>query len=428
MSLLTKLDILAAGAKYDVSCASGGSRRSRGRIGKNTPGGVCHSWSADGRCISLLKVLMSNICVYDCAYCVCRMSNDVPRAMFAPEEIASITVQFYRKNYIEGLFLSSAVTRSPDFTMEKLVRTMKILRHSSGFTGYIHVKIIPGASPELVREAGLLADRVSVNVELPTRESLALLAPQKSADAIFGPMKRVGELASEYRQARKESRKAPLFSPAGQSTQMIIGATPEPDRQVLQLSEWMYRAMSLRRVYYSAYVPVNRDRNLPAIAAPPLLREHRLYQADWLIRYYGFDCGELVDDEHPNLDQAFDPKTGWALRHLDRFPVEVNTADHEQLLRIPGIGVRSAERILALRRVKRVRFDDLKKLSVVIKRAKYFLTADGRYHGGAALEPEALRGKLLLPGQIGSREHQMDLFPAEAQRQAELAAAVTGEL
>ncbi|MCM8813370.1 MAG: putative DNA modification/repair radical SAM protein [Candidatus Omnitrophica bacterium] len=401
-----KLSILANSAKYDVSCSSSGSRAQRpGRLGAVSSGGICHSWSADGRCISLLKILQTNRCIYDCAYCVNRRSNDVPRALFTPEELAALTVRFYRRNYIEGLFLSSAVAVSPDYTMELIVRTLRLLRGTYRFGGYIHCKLIPGAAAGLIQEAGMLADRVSVNIELPTRKSLALLAPQKIPEAILTPMQRVSTAIAVARQERRSSRRAPLFAPGGQSTQLIIGATPESDAQILRLSNWLYSAMRLKRVYYSAYVPVNKQAGLPALNAPPLLREHRLYQADWLMRFYGFGADELFDAAHQNLETDIDPKVGWACRHPEYFPVEINTAEEAALLRVPGLGVRSVQKILQLRRVKRVQQEDLLKLRSVWKRAQYFITVNGKYYGRvppagaqalAALSPPPVRERTLF--------------------------------
>ncbi|MBN1521737.1 MAG: putative DNA modification/repair radical SAM protein [Candidatus Aureabacteria bacterium] len=430
MSLLNKLEILADSAKYDVSCASSGTKRNpKGRLGRNTPGGCCHSWSSDGRCISLLKILMSNICIYDCAYCVNRISNDIPRAIFTPDELAGLTVNFYRKNYIEGLFLSSAVTKSPDFTMELLLQTVRLLRKEYRFGGYVHLKLIPGASWELIKEGGRLADRVSVNIELPTRQSLALLAPQKTPDSILRPMKSVGALIQAIRRERKKTKKAPLFSPAGQSTQLIVGATPESDRQIMMLSESLYDNMNLKRVYYSAYVPVNSGRNLPSVSSPPLLREHRLYQADWLIRFYGFSTDEFLDEKNPNLNTDFDPKTDWALKHMETFPVEINRADYPQLLRIPGIGIRSAGKILTLRKVKALRFEDLKKLRIVLKRAQYFITLSGRYFGDEPQNAEKIQARLRIPVQDKKKDSdQLDFFTRDPNRLADELSAITGEL
>lgn len=397
-SLQSRLSILAEGAKYDVSCASSGSNRAgkKGGLGHTCPAGVCHTWSDDGRCVSLLKLLLTNDCIYDCAYCVNRRSNDVPRAAFTPREVAEITTAFYKRNYIEGLFLSSAVRRSPDDTMTELIRTAALLRREFGFGGYVHVKVIPGASPELVEALGRLADRVSVNIELPTKRSLALLAPQKSAPAILTPMKYISGRIEERASERRPAHRAPPFAPAGQSTQLIVGATPEPDLALLRLSEGLYGRLGLKRVYYSAYVPVNEGPNLPALAAvPPLLREHRLYQADWLLRFYGFRADEIVDEAHPNLEERLDPKSAWALRHMHLFPLDPNRADYEMLLRVPGIGVTSARRILTARRARRLDRDNLSRLGVTMKRAQHFLSLGGEGGGrGYVSSLEGLRAIL----------------------------------
>ena len=382
MELLEKLDILADAAKYDAACTSSGLARSGrpGRIGSTTLAGCCHSFSADGRCISLLKVLQTNVCVYDCQYCVNRRSNDVPRAAFTPEELCELTMGFYRRNYIEGLFLSSAVLRSPDYTTELMIRTLRILRETYRFGGYIHAKAIPGADPLLTRRLGLLADRMSVNIELPSSSSLALLAPDKKKEAILAPMAQIRDGIQESKRELAVCRHAPRFAPAGQSTQMIVGATPESDRRILSLTQALYDRYHLKRVFYSAYMPVSSSPLLPVPEGfqPPLLREHRLYQADWLLRYYSFQAEELLDEDCPNLDARLDPKCCWALRHPDFFPVEVNRADYEALLRVPGLGVRSARRILTARRVGPLNFEGLKRLGVVLKRAQYFLTCSGQ--------------------------------------------------
>ncbi len=382
MTVQQKLEILGEAARYDASCASSGSTRAaeKGKLGNAVHGGICHSWAADGRCVSLLKVLQSNACIYDCAYCANRSSNDIPRATFQPEELAELTLGFYRRNYIEGLFLSSGVVKNPDYTMELMERTLTLIR--AQFNGYIHVKIIPGASPLQVHRIGLLADRVSCNIELPSVSSLAALAPQKTPQALIEPMRLIKDAGSQLLEDGRKHRNAPQFVPAGQSTQMIIGASPDSDLTVMTLARAMYKRMQMKRVYYSAYVPVGNHPTLPNASAPvPLLREHRLYQADWLMRFYSFEPDELADAHNPNLDMAVDPKTAWALRHVDRFPVEVNTADRELLLRIPGVGQKSADRIIAARRYGPLRWESLRQLGVVMKRAQYFLTAGGRFHG-----------------------------------------------
>ena len=353
MELEEKLAILADSAKYDVACTSSGSDRGgrAGSIGNCQAPGCCHTFTADGRCVSLLKVLYTNICAYDCRYCVNRRSNDLPRAAFTPRELAELTIQFYRRNYIEGLFLSSAVLVSPDYTMEQMILALTLLREEYRFRGYIHAKAIPGSSPELVRRLGLLADRLSVNIELPSEASLGLLAPDKSRAAILRPMGQIAASAAQSRQELALYRHAPRFAPAGQSTQMIVGATPESDRQILHLTQGLYRKYSLKRVFFSAYIPVVEDSRLPALyTPPPLLREHRLYQADWMLRYYHFSAEEILDEDCPNFDPYMDPKCHWALRHFDRFPVDVNRAGEEELLRVPGIGPRSARRILIARK------------------------------------------------------------------------------
>ncbi len=398
MDALGKLAVLAGAARYDVSCTSSGSRSlwSKGVIGTRSVGGICHSWSADGRCISLLKVLFSNHCIYDCAYCVNRASNPIPRTSFTVKEMVTLVMAFYRRNYIEGLFLSSGVLRSPDYTMEQMIRVAERLRREERFGGYIHLKTIPGASPELIRRAGLVADRVSVNIELPTEDSLRRLAPDKCKEDILGPMGAISRAIEESREERRRSRRAPVFAPAGQSTQLIVGASPEPDRQILSLARGLYRRFRLKRVYYSAYTPVNADARLPDPTRPPdLLREHRLYQADWLLRCYGFDLDEILPSDCPALDPALDPKTAWALRHPERFPVEVNGADYETLIRVPGIGERSARRIIATRRVAPVHIEDLARLGVVTRRALPFLSCCGRYAGAGAFNPVRIREQLL---------------------------------
>ena len=398
MDTQAKLQILSGAARYDASCASSGSKREGPSCGtgNTSSSGICHSWADDGRCISLLKILLSNDCIYDCAYCVNRSTNPVERASFTAREVIDLTLEFYRRNYIEGLFLSSAVMQSPDHTMERMVRVAEALRTEEQFGGYIHMKIIPGCSSELVRKAGLYADRISVNIELPSQASLQRLAPQKHKHAILEPMALIGREIATSLVERKASRHAPRFAPAGQSTQMIIGASPENDFQILRLSQGLYKKMNLKRVYYSAYVPVTADNRLPALAAPPLLREHRLYQADWLLRFYGFSAEEILSDEAPHLDESFDPKTAWALRHPEFFPVEINRADYATLLRVPGIGVLSAKRIVAARRFSPITPEGLKKIGVVIKRAKYFIICSGRSSEKPDHSPTVIRHRLLL--------------------------------
>ena len=411
MDVDEKLTILTAAAKYDVACTSSGvsKKATSGGIGSASAAGICHSFSADGRCISLLKVLLTNHCAYDCKYCVNRRTNDTPRAAFTPRELADLTINFYRRNYIEGLFLSSGVFKNPDYTMEQMIETLKILRTEYRFAGYIHAKAIPGASQDLITALGLLADRMSVNIELPSEAGLRRLAPAKTRESILGPMGFLTEHIREAEAERALSRRAPVFVPAGQSTQLIVGATEDSDLQILRLAQGLYRRYALRRVYYSAYVPVGTDPRLPALVAPPLRREHRTYQADWLLRHYGFTAEELLDDEHPSFESDLDPKAAWALRHLDLFPVEANTASLALLLRVPGVGVKSAKRIVAARRDHRLDDQALTRLGVVMKRARYFLLANGRYCGYGALDPAFLRGRI---GDAGgtSPGRQLSLF------------------
>lgn len=398
MSTMEKLGILADSAKYDVACTSSGSnRRGDGTgIGNTVSGGICHSFSADGRCISLLKVLLTNECIYDCRYCINRRSNDVPRAAFSPEELCELTMQFYRRNYIEGLFLSSGILGSPDLTMEMIYRTLYLLRTRYRFQGYIHVKAIPGANRELVYRTGLLADRMSVNLELPTAEGLKRLAPNKHRKSILTPMRLIQNGIEENKNEIVRFRHAPQFVPAGQSTQMIIGATPETDFQIMSVAEGLYQKFGLKRVFYSAFVHVNEDRELPALpGGPPLLREHRLYQADFLMRFYGFEAGELLSEERPNFNVLLDPKCDWALRHLECFPVEINRASYEMLLRVPGIGVKSAKRIVGARRNGSLDFIHLKKIGVVLKRALYFITCNGKMMYRTKLDEDYITRNLL---------------------------------
>ena len=402
MSVEQKLNILSDAAKYDVACTSSGTDRQNDgtRIGNCVKEGICHSFSADGRCISLLKILFTNECIYDCKYCINRSSNDVPRASFTPDEVCNLTIEFYRRNYIEGLFLSSGVWKSPNFTMEMLYQTLYKLRTEYRFQGYIHVKAIPGASPELIQKVGFLADRMSVNLELPTAEGLRKLAPHKNRKNILTPMRLVQNGMAENKQEIVAYRNAPRFVPAGQSTQMIIGATPENDFQILNVAEALYKKFELKRVFYSAFIHVNEDSNLPARtdAGPPLLREHRLYQADWLLRYYGFEAKELLSEKNPNFNVLIDPKCNWALEHLEVFPVEVNRADYHTLLRVPGIGYKSASRIVKARRMGVLDFHDLKKMGVVLKRALYFITCSGRMMYPTKIEQDYILRNLLSVG------------------------------
>ncbi len=435
MDLLEKLEVLADAAKYDVACTSSGSDRGavRGKLGATQVSGCCHSFTADGRCICLLKVLMTNVCAYDCAYCSSRRSNEVTRATFKPRELADLTVEFYRRNYIEGLFLSSGVLGTPDYTTELMIEAFRILREEYGFRGYIHAKTVPGTSPELIDRMGRLVDRMSVNLELPSVESLGLLAPQKSRQHILAPMRQIADSIAESKETRLLAKRKQTFyrggiqratasypfAPAGQSTQMIVGASPESDFQILNLSSALYRSLSLKRVFFSAYTPVNDDARLPKTDAVQLNREHRLYQADWLMRFYQFDVSEIIDERHPFLDPLVDPKANWALNHLEVFPVEVNTAPYEVLLRVPGIGVKGAQSIIRARKTATLREAQLRKLGIAFKRARYFITCNGAYAGeGVTFTRESLRSRLAAPidgGRHGRRSgnvlpNQLSLF------------------
>ncbi|MBQ7551805.1 MAG: putative DNA modification/repair radical SAM protein [Bacteroidales bacterium] len=419
---LEKLRILTESAKYDVSCSSSGTVRKgkQGMVGNTVGGiGICHSFADDGRCISLLKIMLTNYCMYDCAYCVNRRSNDIKRATLSVSELEEITMEFYRRNYIEGLFLSSGVVRNPDYTMERLTAIVRDLRLVHRFNGYIHLKAIPGASQELLSEAGRYADRMSVNIEIPREESLKLLAPEKDHRSVFQPMKLIQQGVIENKEDRQHYRHAPRFVPAGQSTQMIVGATKDSDRDILTMSSLLYNQPSMRRVYYSGYVSVNTfDSRLPILKQPPLVRENRLYQADWLLRFYHFKVEEIVDDLHPNLDLEIDPKLAWALRHPEVFPVDINTADYEMLLRVPGLGNKSAWLIVNSRRFNRLTSFDLKKMGVVMKKAKYFITChelasafDRSVAGINELSPERLRTLLVTNEQkkLAARGTQLEL-------------------
>lgn len=435
MDLMDKLRILTDSAKYDAACTSSGSDRGgqAGMLGSAVGFGICHSFAADGRCISLLKVLMTNSCVYDCQYCVNRCSNDVPRAAFTPEELAGLTIEFYRRNYIEGLFLSSGVLRNPDYAMEQMCRVLELLRGPYRFNGYIHAKAIPGCSPELVEKLGLLCDRMSVNIELPSERSLKQLAPNKKKDAILGPMSSIRDRLAQNKRELAVYRHAPSFAPAGQSTQMIIGATPDTDLQILRMTQGLYRKYGLKRVFFSAYTPVQSDALLPALTTkPPLLREHRLYQADWLLRFYGFDAGELLDERAPNFNPYLDPKCNWAIHHMEHFPVEVNRAPYEMLLRVPGIGVKSAQRIAKARRLGPLHFDGLKKIGVVLKRAQYFITCSGKTAVGLKISPEAAfralvseRSAAMLPQ---NRPEQLSLFDEPPVTREDVVSCLTGQI
>ena len=420
MSIYEKLQILTDAAKYDVACTSSGvERKGDGTgIGNCSKAGICHSFSADGRCISLLKILFTNECIYDCKYCVNRSSNDVIRTSFTPDEICTLTMEFYRRNYIEGLFLSSGILKNPNYTMELIYAALYKLRHVCNFQGYIHVKAIPGADPILIQKVGFLAYRMSVNLELPTAESLRLLAPHKSRKNILAPMRLVQEKSKENRQELTLYKSAPRFVPAGQSTQMIIGASPETDYQILRVAESLYQKFGLKRVFYSAFVAVNEDKALPARTSdgPPLLREHRLYQADWLLRYYKFEANELLNEKNPNFNIFLDPKCNWALNHLEYFPVEVNRASYDVLLRVPGIGYKSAGRIVKARRFGSLGFEDLRKMGVVLKRALYFITCSGKMMYKTKIEEDYITRNLLntkerLPDSVaGMNYQQLSLF------------------
>ena len=420
MNLLDKLTILTDAAKYDASCTSSGViRGSRpGMIGNTSSSiaGCCHSFSADGRCISLLKVLMTNYCVYDCKYCINRRSNDTRRTAFTPRELAELTIQFYRRNYIEGLFLSSGVLRDPDYTTLRMIETLRLLRREFAFNGYIHAKAIPGTSPELVQQLGYLADRLSVNIELPSQKGLAALAPDKSKAAILAPMRLIEAQGRQNKEELVKYRHAPAFAPAGQSTQLIVGATEDSDRHILHLTESLYDRYRLKRVFYSAYVPVVENPLLPDLhTKPPLLREHRLYQADWLLRFYGFRADELLDDQHTNFDPMLDPKCYWAITHPEQFPVEIMTADLGRLLRVPGIGPTGARRILSARRTGLLHFDDLKKMGIVLKRAQFFILCGGRMREGLHFTADTLAFQLqaVERGSLpASAAQQLSLFDA----------------
>jgi putative DNA modification/repair radical SAM protein len=407
---MKKLEILSAAARYDVACTSSGTNRAGNRsgLGSAAQGGICHSFSADGRCISLLKILLTNVCIYDCKYCANRRSNDVPRASFTPQEVAELTLDFYRRNYIEGLFLSSAVIKSPDYTMELLLTALRTVREDYKFNGYIHVKAIPGADPALLHAIGLVTDRMSVNIEMPSEESLKLFALEKKKTDILLPMKYMTHQIKESKAEVVKYRHAPQFVPAGQATQLIVGASPDSDQRIVGLAEGLYNRYRLKRVFYSAYIPVTDNPMLPMVN-PPMLREHRLYQADWLLRFYGFTAKELFVREDENLSLNVDPKCHWALRHLEYFPVEINKADYKTLLRVPGIGQRSAERIVAARKISSLDFPQLKKIGVVLKRAKYFITCRGKMLEKVTLLPEVLEMRL-TENKVGEQYAQLGLF------------------
>lgn len=412
MNVFDKLKVLTDAAKYDVACTSSGVNKKpvAGGIGSAAASGICHSFAGDGRCISLLKVLMTNACAYDCKYCVNRRSNDTLRASFTPRELAELTINFYRRNYIEGLFLSSGVLKNPDYTCEQMIEALRILREDYRFSGYIHAKAIPGADPLLISRLGMLADRMSVNIELPSQNSLQLLAPDKSKHSILAPMGYIQNRIQENSTDLVKYRHAPKFVPAGQSTQMIIGATPDTDLQILKLTESLYKKYKLKRVFFSAYMPVTEDTLLPSLnTKPPLLREHRLYQADWLLRFYGFAANELLDQQHQSFNPFIDPKCNWALNHMEFFPMDVNRASYSDLLRVPGIGVTSAKRIVTARRTATLHFDGLKKLGVVLKRAQYFITCSGKIADGAKNSQRAVLKALMSEKTLGLYHQNLPL-------------------
>ncbi len=434
MDSFEKLKILTDSAKYDVACTSSGNDRSAqgNTIGNAVACGICHSFAADGRCISLLKVLLSNSCVYDCQYCQNRKSNDIKRASFTPRELADLTMHFYRRNYIEGLFLSSGILRNPDYTCEQLIETLKILREEYRFGGYIHTKAIPGASDLLLGRLGQLTDRMSINIELPSQKSLELLAPDKSKHDILRPMGLITEKIAENTTDLVRYNHAPKFSPAGQSTQMIVGATDDTDYKILNLSEALYKKYKLKRVFYSAYIPVSNNPLLPSpLEKPPLLREHRLYQADWLLRFYGFSAAELLDEKHQNFNPLIDPKCNWAINHMGIFPLEVNKAPRELLLRVPGMGIKSVERIIKARRATKLDFDTLKKIGVVLKRAQYFITCGGKIANGLKINPDSAINALISDHcrdlYLSAQNIQMSMFDINITRE-DVAKCLSGQM
>lgn len=409
--ILEKLSILSDAAKYDASCSSSGSKRankSKG-LGNSDGVGICHSYTEDGRCVSLLKILFTNYCIFDCAYCISRRSNDVKRAAFTVEEVVDLTINFYRRNYIEGLFLSSGIFKNADYTMERLVSVAKTLRNIHNFNGYIHLKAIPGASPELLHEAGLYADRLSVNIEMPSDESLQKVAPEKNYNDIITPMNYLADEKERYVDEKLHFKKSPIFLPAGQSTQLIIGASPENDTQILRLADNLYKKQRLKRVYYSGYIPIQTDNRVPLLEAPPLLRENRMYQADWLLRFYKFSVDEILDAQNPNLDLEVDPKLSYALRHPEKFPVDINRADYEMILRVPGIGVKSAKKIVSSRIHQWLHSDHLQKIGVVLKRARYFITCPGVESSRKDYQMADLK-RIILSGEAIRISPQLSLF------------------
>jgi len=412
LSTIEKLEILSDAAKYDVSCASSGSDRKNTKygLGNSKNMGICHTYTPDGRCVSLLKILYTNFCIFDCAYCVTRKSNDIKRTAFTVQEVVDLTMNFYKRNYIEGLFLSSGIFKSADYTMERLVRIAKKLRTECDFNGYIHLKAIPGASDDILYEAGLYADRLSVNIEMPSEMSLKKVAPEKSFKDALEPMEYLKGVISDSKAERKKSRKAPKVSPGGQSTQLVIGASPENDKQILELSDDLYKGKNLKRVYYSGYVPISDDNRLPTVDKTPVIRENRLYQADWLMRFYGFKVEEIVDDAFPDLDLEMDPKSSFALRNLDLFPVDINRADYHQILRVPGIGVKSAKKIVSARKFTKLREEHLKKIGVIWKRAQYFINCQGMTNQ-LITKPTELIANQLKPARLQKKNpNQLSLF------------------
>jgi len=393
-----KLNILADAAKYDVSCSSSGSNRTNKNkgLGDASASGICHSYTEDGRCVSLLKILLTNHCIFDCAYCVTRKSNDIKRAAFKVQEVVDLTINFYRRNYIEGLFLSSGIFKSADYTMERLVAVAKKLRLEENFNGYIHLKSIPGASDELMREAGLYADRLSVNIEIPTEKGLKLLAPEKNRADFIKPMQKVKNEIIQYKSEKKLIKSTPKYAPAGQSTQMIVGASGETDMQIMYTSNYFYKNFNLKRVYYSGYVPISYDTRLPQIGTPvPMLRENRLYQTDWLLRFYGFKIEEILNQQNQSLDLDIDPKLGWALRNLHEFPININTADKRMLARVPGLGMKSVYKIINARRYRQLNWDHLKAIGVALNRAQYFIVCASNQFEKRDLTPEKIKGLIL---------------------------------
>lgn len=411
-----KLNILADAAKYDVSCSSSGSKRSnKGKgLGDSSGMGICHSYTPDGRCVSLLKILLTNHCIYDCAYCVTRKSNDIKRAAFKVQEVVDLTINFYRRNYIEGLFLSSGIFKSPDHTMERLIQVAKKLRLEENFNGYIHLKSIPGASDELMYEAGLYADRLSINIEIPTKEGLKLLAPDKNRKDFLQPMKKVRNEIDKYKSEKKLLKSTPIYAPAGQSTQMIVGATQETDAEVMYTATYLYKKYNMKRVYYSGYIPISYDSRLPAIGTEvPMIRENRLYQTDWLLRFYGFSIEELLNKEFPNLDSDIDPKLSWALRNLHMFPLDINKADKDMLARVPGLGMKSVYKILHGRKYRKLGWEHLQKMGVALNRAKYFITCDSRYFETKDYTPLQIKQRILSEGSSKYKttlSNQLNLF------------------